>query len=169
MRKWLGVGLGGLLVLVALSGCTLGGGGGDVKKEPEKKAEAAVASTPATSMPTPLSVEEQQARREMEAALLRDAREYYKRVMAKDVDGALELVVPEGRKVQQGKIWAFLSQYRVESSDLISQEIYFRGTPEAKVKMGMTVFSKRAVVPEKQEEILVWIYRDGRWLVRVDS
>lgn len=145
-----------------------------VTEKPEA-APAAAETAPAESRPgtavepkppaPQLSVEQIQARRELETALDQDVEEYLKRVASRNVDSALEFVEPSRREKVQKELWAFLSNYSVENCEVLEREVSHEGTPGARVVVQLTVFEKRSVVPQRQRVEQRWSRVDDRWLL----
>jgi len=138
-------------------------------KAPENKVVVeAVKPTPPTPAPQApkLSVEELQARRQMEKELERDIGDYYALVKDRNVEKAVEMAPTDKQEALQTQLWQFIADFSVESFDLTDKKIdYAAKPPKANVNIVLTVYEARSVTPKKTPVSSQWLYNGGHWYI----
>lgn len=171
-----------LTLTLALSGCMLAPSATtepSATPPPAAVPSAGVPTVPGTTPPAapktaqakaaaeakPLTMEEVQARRDMEKLLDETVTEYWKLVAEKNVQEALTHVIEAYREVVRNELYQFNAAYRLTGTDLLSKSMQYEGMPQADVTVALTVFEKTSVVPVRKEAVQTWRYAGGRWLV----
>lgn len=164
----LGSVLGAALLCLALGGCAaLGGGSKPAGEAAAAAAKAPVAATPAPA-PAPSPALDPREERRLVKELLRDVDTYHQRLQEKNVEQAAMFVEPEQRAAFQDGLWDLVAQYKIESADVVSYQLFPQSdnVVTASVKVVRTVFPRGSVRPEKSELWMSWENRGPRWVLR---
>jgi len=113
----------------------------------------------------PLTVEEQQARRETEKNLDYAVLDFYKLVADRNVDEALTYAIEAWREPLRAQLWALNNAYKLSSVDIATKHIAWEGLPEAEVTMTLSVYEKGSVTPIRKEMTDRWRLAGDRWFL----
>ena len=112
------------------------------------------------------SVADIQAKRQMERELDRDHNAFLKRMSERNVDAALEFVIPESRPKMQTDLWHFMADYSFDNFEVISKSMNLSAKePTAEVKAVLVVYQKNVVAPAKKEYSTKWKRTGDKWLI----
>ena len=126
--------------------------------------EAASGSQPDKPVTT---VTEAQTKRQLERELDRDVTGYHKKLVERNVDDALEYVIPEARAAKQADLWQFFSEYSVENFEIVQKDIDFKASsPRAVVKASLIVYQKNVVNPQRKEQVSTWVRIGDKWFLQ---
>lgn len=135
-------------------------------KLPAPEAKPKAPEPPAPPAKPQLTLEDIQARRQIEKELERDVETYYGDLKDRNVEKAVEMTTPAAREALKKQLWEFNAQYTVETFDLKEKKIDFDKKPfRADVSMLLTIYEIRSVSPKKMPVASRWQYAGGNWLI----
>jgi len=134
------------------------------QKAPEAKPKAPEPPPPPAK--PQLTLEDIQARRQVEKELERDVDAFYGYVKDRNVEKAVEMTPGANGEALKRQLWDFSAQYSVETYDLKDKKIDFDKKPyRAELSILLTVYENRSVTPKKMPVVSRWEYADGNWLI----